>query len=269
MTSKVKTNPRWAIAIRPSGRQHPRNITIVEDLGENGFSMLLPCHKAGSGYLFKQPLVPGSGMPHAVHWEAATKFNRQDGVIFMYHPDGFVEFCSRKNERIRASRDVISGDAQGLGLFSVPLARNVGVPIIGITVYGIDQFDQALERGQHQVVFGPEDFCYQRCSPETANSWLMAIFSFPLNLLPPIRFRGNRSTISVGLNPPNSVVASVQELQLIGFPQRSICLAAYVSRVNRKTEGESGWFFHGPGSFCGDRRGHALMGIYPQSEIPH
>jgi len=268
MSSQLKANPRWTIAIRPSKRQPPRKITIIEDLGENGFSMLLPCHKSRSGYLFKQPLMPGSPMPHAVNWESAIKFGPEDEARFRYHPDGFVEFCGRKPERIKASRDVISGDTQGLGLFSVPLAKHVGVPVTATTIYGINQFDLAKEADQ-QIVFGPEDFRYQRCLPETANAWFLVIFSFPQSLLPPIRVNGSRYSVTIGLSSPNSAVASVQELQLIRFRQLNLFLGAYISRVSRQIQSESGWLFVGPGSYGGDRRGHVLMGIHPQTEIPH
>jgi hypothetical protein len=267
MTSELKTNPRWIIAIRPGKREPSRKITAIEDLGKGGFSMLLPCHKSRSGYLFKQPLVPGLPMPHAVRWQGAVKFGPADEARFRYHPDGFVEFCGRRAERIKASRDVISGDTQGLGLFSVPLAKHIGVPVIATTVYGMNQFDLANEANQ-QIVFGPEDFRYQRCLPDTANSWLLAIFLFTQNLLPPVRVNGKRYSVMIGLSSPNSGVASVQELRLIRLPQLNMFLGAYVSRVNRQIQSESGWLFVGPGSYTGDRRGQVLMGIYPQTDIP-
>ena len=137
----TKTRQQWTVAIRPKGREKPRNITTIEGLGGNGFSVSLPFHNAHAGYLFKQPVAPGMGMPHSVAWARATEFGPRDKVKLSYHVDGFAEFCADRSDRIAATRDLISGEVKGLGLFSAPLAQpSVGGPAIAITVYGIDQF---------------------------------------------------------------------------------------------------------------------------------
>jgi hypothetical protein len=209
-------------------------------------------------------------VPHSVAWARATEFGPGDKVKLSYHVDGFAEFCADRSDRIAATRDLISGEVKGLGLFSAPLARpSVAGPAIAITVYGIDQFVIPKEKEQSRlIILEPEDFYYRKCTSETANVWMLAVYPFPQNAIPPIRNKGNHSTITVAMEPLNPPIASVLDLAVIFVPEEKIFLGLCVYRLNAQVESESGWLFHGPGNYTLDGRGHMLMGIYPQTEIP-
>jgi hypothetical protein len=268
MATKLNDSHQWTIALRPKDHEKPRRITTLASLGGDGFSAVLPCHKTKTGYLFKQPVIPEAVVPRFVSWETANAFGKQDRVKLIYHKDGFAEFSSEGPGRITASRDLISGEVKGLGLFSAPLSRpGVGGPILAVTVYGIDQFEIAKERDR-VIVFEPSDFYYRGCTPENANSWVLAIYAFPQNTIPPIRLKQKRPMIAVTLEPLNGPIASVLELATLFLPAEKMFLGLYVYRANAKLQSESGWIFHGPGDYTRDRRGKVLMGIYPRTEIP-
>ena len=227
----------------------------------------MPCHKARAGYLFKQPVVPGVARPRFVAWQSAVPFAHDDTATLKYHADGFAEFSADKLGDMAASRDVVSGEAKGLGLFSASLARP---PVMGATlaiiVYGLDQFDIAKEQNG-LVVLGASDFYYRKCLPRNANSWTLGIYVFPKDVVPPVRIDRDRSTLAVTqpLNPPMS---SVLELKTISLTEERITIGLCVIRSIEKFQSTSGWVFHGPGDYSPTHRGHVLMGIYPQTEIP-
>src|ERR1700677_305009 len=100
---------RWTIAIRPDGQAtFARKITKIIGLNGEGFSVLVPYHRARSGFLFKVPvdpakvLKPGSSV---VPWKACVAFTAEDRVKLSYHSDGFAQFSSEISGRITSGRD--------------------------------------------------------------------------------------------------------------------------------------------------------------------
>ena len=263
----MKTISEWTIAIRPTNGARPRKITRITGLGGDGFSVAMPCHRARAGYLFSHPVIPGAGRARFVAWQSSVPFVRDNSVTLKYHADGFAEFSAAKLGNL-ASRDLVSGEAKGLGLFSAPLVRP---PVMGATlamlVYGLDQFELADEQ-QQLVVLGPTDFYYRNCLPQNANSWTLAIYVFPRNSAPPIRIEGNRLTLAIALEPLNPPMSSVLELRTVFLAEERITIGLCVHRSIQKLQSASGWVFNGPGEYTTERRGHVLMGIYPQTEIP-
>jgi hypothetical protein len=264
----LKGNHQWTIAIRPAIGEKPRKITKVASLAGDGFSILVPHHKAKTGYLFKHPVNPDSGAPRFVAWDTAVAFTPRDSVKLSYHMDGFAEFSGNGPNQIGSSRDIVSEEVTGLGLFSAPLSRPIfSGPTVAITVHGIDQFELAEEHDQ-TLVFEPSDFYWRNCSPEDANAWMLAVYAFPRSVRTPIRVDQNRSTIAVTLEPLNGPIASVVQLAALSFSQEKFLLGLCVNRLNGRFQSISGWVLYGPGNYSQDRRGHVLMGIYPRTEIP-
>jgi len=178
------------------------------------------------------------------------------------------EFSNGRPGRISASKDIVSGEAKGLGLFSAPLSRSIfSGPSVGIIAYGIDQFEMAEEQSEI-IVFEPSDFYYRNCTSETANSWTLAIYAFPRGVVPPIRIKHKRSIVVATLEPLNGPMGAVLELVTISLPEEKMFLGLCVNCFNQRHKADSGWLFSGPGDWTRDRRGHVLMGIYPLTEIP-
>ena len=246
----------------------PRKITTIIGLNGDGFSILVPHHKAQTGYLFKHPVIPDVPKPRFVAWEGGVVFTARDRVKLSYHTDGFAEFSGDIPGRITSSRDLVSGEAKGLGLFSAPLSRPSFVgPSMKVAAYGIKDFEIAREKDE-LIVFEPGDFYYRNCTPKNANSWTLAIYAFPKNVIPPIRFKQERPTLEVAIEPVNAPIASILELATISLPEEKLFLGLCVNCWRGQHQSESGWVLQGPGDYTQDRRGHVLMGIFPRTEIP-
>jgi hypothetical protein len=259
---------QWTIAIRPAAGKKIRKITEIASLGGYGFSVLAPCHKAQSGFLFKQPVIPGRATPRFVAWDSAVAFAARDRAKLIYHADGFVEFAGEKSDRIAASKDLISGEAKGLGLYSLPLSRtSVGGPIISLKTYGLEEF-QSSKAQDGVVVFDPRDFYYRNCTAESANTWDLVIYAFPKGVVPPVRFDRNRPMIAASLEPLNPPIASVINLVALSLPKENIFLGLFVTCFHMPVQSNSGWLLSGPGDWSAAGRGRVLMGVYPRSEIP-
>jgi hypothetical protein len=264
----VKLSHEWTVAIRPAAGAKPRKITKIAGLEGGGFSIFVPYHKAQTGYLFKHPVIPGVREPRFVAWDGGTVFTAHDRVKLNYHSDGFADFSGDIPGRITSSRDLVSGEAKGLGLFSAPLSRPIfSAPTSMVTAYGLDQFETAKEQ-DGLIIFGPEDFYYRKCTPESANLWILSVYAFPRNTIPPLRFKQQRSTLQVTIEPLNGPIASIMELVAISLPEDRIFLGLCVNCWKAQLQSESGWILQGPGDYTPDHRGHVLMGIYPRTEIP-
>lgn len=263
----MKVNNQWTIAIRPGVGKKPRTITKIAGLGGDGFSVLAPCHQAQSGFLFKHPVIPGRAAPRFVAWDSAVPFDARDRAKLNYHADGFVEFSSDKPGRITVTKDLVSGEVKGPGLFSLPLSRPSFGGVVALRVYGLERF-QSSEGEDGLVVFEPRDFYYRNCTPANANAWDLVIYAFPKGVVPPVRFERNRPMITASLEPLNSPIASVMDLVVLSLPEEKLFLGLYVSRFHIPVKSESGWLLSGPGDWSAAGRGHVLMGIYPRTEIP-
>jgi hypothetical protein len=129
---------RRTIAIRPDGQAaSARKITKIIGLNGEGFSVLIPYHRARSGYLFKMPmdpaLTPGEWRGA---WEAGVAFTAEDRVKLSYNSDGFAQFSSEVSGRITSGRDPVTGEPKGLGLFAHPLDNPIwSGPSVGITLW--------------------------------------------------------------------------------------------------------------------------------------
>lgn len=261
---------RWTIAIRPAEGQEPRKITKIISLNGAGFSVLAPYHKARSGYLYKAPvdrkkLLQGG---YQVPWDEIVGFTAEDRVKLSYHTDGFAQFSSEKPGRIRSGRDPATGEPKGLGLFTHPLKTPIwSGPSVGVTVWGIDEFEETKERDK-PLVFEPSEFYYRGCTPDEANGWFLSIYAFPMGVVPPVRFHQGYSLLDVALGPLNVGLASVVQLKVLHLPEEKVFLGLFVNRMVINYPPKSGWILNGPGDFTWDRKGHVLMGVYPRDAIP-
>src|ERR1700678_798174 len=106
------------IAVRSAADQPARKITKIIGLGGSGFSVLVPYHKARSGFLFKMPIDPSVHAPglHNIRLDDLVSFTADDRVKLSYHVDGFAQFSGERPGRITSGRDPNTGEAKGLGL---------------------------------------------------------------------------------------------------------------------------------------------------------
>jgi len=237
----LKASSQWTIAIRPANGKKPCKITKIAGLEGDGFSILVPCHKAHTGFLFKHPVIPGVATPRFVAWDAAVAFGARDKATLNYHADGFVEFSGERPGRITASRDLIWGEAKGLGLFSRPLSRPSFGPILALTVYGLDQFESAQEK-DGLIVFEPCDFYYRNCTPKSANAWNVVIYAFPKGVVPPVRFDQKRPMIRASVEPLNGPMSSVVDLVALSLLEEKLFMGLCVREFKFRIKSRQGGF---------------------------
>jgi hypothetical protein len=178
----------WTIAIRPSARTTPHKITKIIGLNGGGFSVLVPYHKAKSGFLYKLPVDPKTDLGPGERWVPYAEcvgFTARDRVKLSYHTDGFAQFSGETPGKIISGRDPATGEPKGLGLFTRPLTSPIRTgPSVGVTIFGIDDFEAVTGRDD-PLIFEPSDFYYRGTTPEEANAWILSIYAFPIGVTPP------------------------------------------------------------------------------------
>ena len=256
----------WTIAIRPSPGQPPRKITKIIGLNGGGFSVLVPYHKAKSGFLYKMPVDPKTDLGPGERWVPYAEcvgFTARDRVKLSYHTDGFAQFSGETPGKIISGRDPTTGEPKGLGLFTRPLTSPIRTgPSVGVTIFGIDDFEGVAGRDD-PLIFEPSDFYYRGIKPEEANAWLLNIYAFPIGVVPPVRFKNGSAVLEValeGLNPP---WVSVLELKVVHLPAEKVFLGLLLNRFKFSGGPKSGWAINGPGDWTMQQKGHVLMASYP------
>jgi len=261
-------NRKWTIAIRPADGLQPRKITKIIGLNGSGFSLVAPYHKARSGYLFKMPIDPNIQGEYHVPWDESVGFTADDRVKLTYHTDGFAQFSGETAGRITSGRDPTTGEPRGLGLFTHPLTAPIwSGPSVAATVWGIDEFEETIERDE-PLVFEPSEWYYRGCTPDDANAWILSVYAFPIAVIPPLRLRDGYALLDVALESLSGSLVSVVQLKVIHLQEEKVFLGLFVNRVTTKFQSISGWMLNGPGDFARNRKGHVLMAIYPRDRIP-
>jgi hypothetical protein len=263
---------KLTIAVRPAIGQQPRKITKIVSLNGNGFAVLTPYHKARSGFLFKMPVDPKilrTPGKFTVSIDQAVGFTADDRVKLSYHTDGFAQFSSEAPGRIISGRDPVTGEPKGLGLFARPLKTPVwSGPSVGVTVWGIDEFEEVEDGDRPVIVFEPADFYYRGCTPSEANAWFLSMYAFPVNIIPPVRWHHEDAVVDVALEGLSGPLVSVVQLKVVHLRREKVFLGLFVNRLVTHFPSESGWNISGPGDYTIERKGHVLIASYPRDGIP-
>jgi hypothetical protein len=262
---------KWTIALRPTDGERARKVTKIVGLNGGGFSLRAPYHKSKSGFLYKMPVDPkviATPGTFEVSNDDVVGFTVDDRVKLSYHTDGFAQFSSETTGRVISGRDPETGEPKGLGLFTHPLTRPIwSGASVGITVWGIDDFEETKENDKPLVLFEPDEFYYRGCAPQEANGWILSIYAFPINVIPPVRFHRGSMVVDVVLQGLNGPLAAVAQLKVIHLRNEKVFLGVLVNSVITDFPSKSGWALQGPGDYTPERKGHVLMGIYPREMI--
>lgn len=232
--------------------------------------MLVPYHKAQSGFLYKLPVDPKTDLEpgmRSVSYDQCVGFTASDRVKLSYHTDGFAQFSGEAPGKIISGRDPTTGEPKGLGLFTRPLTRPIQTGAsVGITIFGIDDFEAARER-DYPLIFEPSDFYYRGSTPEDANTWILSIFAFPIAVTPPVRFKGGNAVLDVALEGLYGPWVSVVELKVVHLPVEKVFLGLMVNHFKSSGRPKSGWSISGPGDWTMQQKGHVLMASYPAMKV--
>ena len=204
-----------------------------------------------------------------IRWSECIGFTAEDRAKLTYHIDGFAQFSSENPGKLISDRDPKTGEPKGLGLLTRPLSTPiVSGPSVGITVWGIEEFESA-KKTENLIVFEPSDFYYRRSTPEEANCWHLAIYAFAVGVVPPLRFDAKQPVMEFLLNPiSGGVPGSIVELKTVYLEAEKVYLGLYIERMTGKWPVKSGWSLHGPGNYTQYQSGYVLQAIYPRPTIP-
>jgi hypothetical protein len=260
---------KWTIAIRPASGEVVRKVTKIVGLNGTGFSVLMPYHKAKSGFLYKHctNLLP-LGVS-VLNWDECVGFTAEDRVKLTYHLDGFAQFSSEVQGKIISGRDPKTGEPKGLGIYARALQfPPMTGPSVGVQVWGIEEFETADDE-QDLMIFEPDDVYYRNSTPQTANSWTLCIYAFPIGGVPPLQFEGDQGIMWYQPHPITAgVPGAVVKMKAIYLAAERIYLGLYVERFVMDVPVQSGWFLNGPGNYTQYQSGDVLHATYPRRDIP-
>lgn len=259
----------WTIAIRPEEGTPPRKITKIVPLSDGGFSVVAPYHKDRMGHLFKLPIAPKQGGQRMVPLTDCINFSASDRVKLSYHVDGFAQFSSENKNNIISGRDPLTKEPKGLGLITYPLKTPIwSGASVGVTTWGLSEFEELAAKKDGQIIVEPADCYYRASDDKNSDGWIISIYAFPKNSVPPVRMRNGRKYFNVAAERLNGGLLSIVEMQLLELNESSpINLAFFVNRTKVKFSPSSGWIINGPGDFTSEKEGHVLMARYPAELI--
>lgn len=159
-------------------------------LSDGGFSIVFPRFiDSNIGKLEKIALgYEDYGTKMDVTHDNTEQYRAEDIAKFSYHDDGFVQFSSATNNKIRSGRDE-NGRPKGLGVISWPLSNPISTgPSFALSVWGLESLTeqkakkidsryvfrtdaaktegkQKLDRGQREL-FGMEIFVLKSAEAE-------------------------------------------------------------------------------------------------------
>lgn len=258
---------KWALAVRRCQEKVPRKLTKIIGLNGDGFSVLAPYHKARSGVLFKLPVDPKHALTPGAWIVTETEcvsFTVEDRAKLSYHTDGFVQFSSENQGRIISGREPSSGEPKGLGVMSHPLTAPIWTgPSASVTAWGLDDFDLPDDR-KNLIVIEPDEIYYRACAPDQNIAFRLEVYAFPVNVVPPVRFRNGYPVMDTTVHPLNGAIAAVVSMRVIQLPEERVFLGVYVNAMVNRFPPASGWILGGAGSWGRDRPGFVLTGVYPR-----
>ena len=258
---------KWTLALRRSQDEVPRKITKIVGLNGDGFSVMAPYHKARSGALFKLPVDPKHALTAGVWFVPGVdlvSFTVEDRAKLSYHTDGFVQFSSENPGKIISGRDPASGEPKGLGVLSHPLTQPIWTgPSATVTAWGLDDFELADDR-KNLIVFEPDEIYYRACTRDQKIAFEVEVYPFPVNVVPPVRFRNGHPVMDTTVHGLNGAIAAVVSMKVIHLPEERVFLGVYVNAMPNLFPAPSGWILGGAGSWGRDRPGFVLKGVYPR-----
>src|SRR5262249_7184 len=169
--------------------------------------------------------------------------------------------------KIISGRDPSSGEPKGLGVLSHPLTEPIwSGPSASVT--GLEDFDVAEDR-KNLLVFDPEEIYYRASSPGQKMAFPLPFFAFPVNVVPPVRFRNGHPVMDTTVQGLNGAISAVVSMKVIHLPEERVFLGVYVNAAGNLFPPSSGWILGGAGSWGPDRPGFVLTGVYPRAPFHH
>jgi hypothetical protein len=123
---------------------------------DGSYYVTAPYHPLGKALLFKATVnyaLQETTVPFKELLDSASFDDDERVLKLAHHPDGFVQFSG---DGVTSGRDA-EGNIRGVGLMSWPLVSPVRGPAFGVTIAGVDQFEEANSAAADLVVFREQD----------------------------------------------------------------------------------------------------------------
>lgn len=235
----MKNETTIACEHRGSGSRKITKIKVLRD----GFTVLVPYHRAETGLLTRQP-CDLSGL--TTRWSRISEYQRYRASTkakLTFHLSGFVHFSG---EGIRSGYDRETGIVKGLGLKGdCPVDISTGGPALSITLWGLGEFKELGNKSANVMMFRGDDL-YVRGDPGARNGYDLECF-----LLRKDRFTsgirsGPRGTEWRGYLPILSVIAFEHTLKVIDLPGLPFFLGVMMTHIETSFASSSGFVLTGP-----------------------
>jgi hypothetical protein len=252
------------LAIQSEPGKPAVKVTKIVPYAKGGFSVLTPYHNERQGWVAKLPVNYRQFGEILIPRAEVVGYSVNDRVKLSYHPDGFAQFSGEAGGKVISGRDPDTGEPKGIGLLTNPLQIPIwSGPTFGVTLWGLQDFEELESKETDALIFDEEDLYYRRCTPETANAWMVEAFVFPLRMWGAVRKRGDRYVLVEHFDGFEGYGATL-ELYVIPLPNQPVFLGVYASRTEVGFDAPSGWTLNGPGYRDQTGRGRVLMACYPR-----
>jgi hypothetical protein len=238
------------------------SLTKIVPYADGGFAVLVPYHKARTGWLAKMP-ADYNKTSFRVTFNECLNYSAEDRVKLSYHADGFVQFSSETAGKIISGRDPVTGEPKGLGLMTSPISNPIRTgPTFSIAAWPLSDFVTVSEKRATDLLFESPDLYYSSCTPEIANGVLLEAFVFDKAYWSGIRRDANGEYRLSMFHPGAPGPGSIREWKIVRLANYQV-IGLSVSLVRVTSPHPSGFSLHGPGVRRRDGTGEVLMAAYP------
>jgi hypothetical protein len=237
---------KYTIEISDTG--YRKKIAKLILLGEGGFSIASPYHRADCGYLVKNTIDYSKRNMIIPLKELLEEYTASNQVKLSMHVDGFAQFSSVSGNNIRSGRDLNTGRPRGLGYMSSPLSTPVTTgPTASLSIWGINDFEDAdPATNPNRTIHFTEDDFYHASTPDECNALQIKVFVLPEYMWWGVHERDG--ILSIDLTYNFESVPSTFTMRVIPLKKINSFLALAVFRATMDLSPESGYTLNGPGA---------------------
>jgi hypothetical protein len=198
--------------------------------------------------------------------DESEQYSANDIVKFSYHPDGFVQFSSASNYKIKSGRN-LDGSPKGLGVLSWPLSNPVlSGASMTISFWGLSGFKKLMpNRINNSYVFETQQSIRHPSAKFPKNyipAYAMAMYIIPKSTRGDIIDIDGRKFAHLvmvkKLSNSNFLVRNRELIRVIEIPKQDFNIGISWFILPDKLKPTSGYIFRGP---TDGKRG--LMASYP------
>lgn len=259
------------LAIKDSESGNYYTALKIMPYSSGGFAVILPRHTGSSTGVLEQyrMLYEDYGTKMKIVRDSAQQYRAEDIVKLSYHQDGFVQFSSTTNRKIRSGKNE-DGTPKGLGVQSWGLDDPVSTGAsIALSLWGLGELSAlSSSKVDNAYVFetgaAKSHFAYPVTNDDIMYGFEIYIIKKSLNGYI-FTVNGRKYATLTYMQPTEGTGYFTRlrtQVRLIEIPDQDIVLGVQWSRFGVKRESSFGYNLLGPtdGSY-------GLMATYPEGAV--